>query len=146
MFFAPGHVFDGIEGIGSHFHILRSRARFRRYGGRQVSISCFALPDTFLTVPRASGPAFMFCIPGLVFGITEGVSSRFHVLRSRIRFRRYGGCGVPFSCFKRLNSVFDGTEAVQSRFPILFSRTRFQRYRECQVPLLCFACSDSFSV
>jgi hypothetical protein len=69
MFCAPGPVFDGTEGVGSCFHVLRSRNRFRRYlerkvrrahfwryAGRQVQFSCFALTDQFLTVPKASGP------------------------------------------------------------------------------------------
>jgi hypothetical protein len=37
MFCAPGLIFDGIEGVGSHFHILRSRTHFRRYRGRRFS-------------------------------------------------------------------------------------------------------------
>jgi hypothetical protein len=32
-----------------------------------------------LTVPRASGPVFIFCTLGLMFGGTKGVDSRFHV-------------------------------------------------------------------
>jgi hypothetical protein len=46
----------------------------------------------------------MFCAAGLVFGGTEGVGSRFHVLRSQTRFRRYRGRPVPFSCFARPDS------------------------------------------
>jgi hypothetical protein len=45
------------------------------------------------------GPVFIFCAPGHVFGGTEGVRSRFHVLRARTSFRRYRGRRVPFSCF-----------------------------------------------
>jgi hypothetical protein len=51
--FAPGHVFGGAEGVRSHFHVLRSRTRFRRYRGRRVPLSCFALPDSFSTESRA---------------------------------------------------------------------------------------------
>jgi hypothetical protein len=79
MFYAPGLVFGGIEGVRSCFHVFRSRTRF-------------------LPVPRASGPVLMFCPPGLIFGGTEGVASRFHVLRTQTRFRRYRGLRVPFSC------------------------------------------------
>jgi hypothetical protein len=65
MFCAPGLVFGGNEGVGSHFHVshfhvLRSRPRFRRYRGRQVPFSCFALPDSFSTVMRAWDPDLMF--------------------------------------------------------------------------------------
>jgi hypothetical protein len=81
MFFAPEHVFGGAECVGSHFHVLRGQVYFLRYRGRRVPFSCFMLPDSFLAVPSASGPVFMFCAPGLIFGGIEGIRSRFHVLR-----------------------------------------------------------------
>jgi hypothetical protein len=124
-FCAPGHIFGGAECVGSCFHILRARIRFRWYRRRRVPFSCFAIPDSFSAVPRASGPIFLrsrthfrrcqvrrvpfsrfacsdsflavpmasrpvfkFCAPGLVFGGTEGVGSRFQVLRSRTNFWR----------------------------------------------------------
>jgi transposase InsO family protein len=37
----------------------------------------------------------MFCAPGLVFGHTEGVWPRFHVLRGQTLFQRYRGRRVP---------------------------------------------------
>jgi hypothetical protein len=117
MFLAPGLVFDGTEGGGSRFHVLRARTRFRRYRGRRVPFSCFALPDSFPVVFSASGPVFLFCAPGLVFGGTEGVGSRFHVFRPRSHFRRYRGRPIPF---------FKGTEYVQSRFHVLRVQTRFR--------------------
>jgi hypothetical protein len=138
LFCVPGLVFDGTKGIRFRFHLFRSRTCFWRCGGRRVLFSCFALPYTFLAVPRASGPVFLFCTPGLVFGGTEGVGSHFFVLRSRTCFRRYGGCGVMFSCFACPNSfsavsrasspvfmfcapghVFGVTEGVRSRFHVL---------------------------
>jgi hypothetical protein len=88
----------------SRFHVLRSRTRFRRYGGRRLPFSCFALSDSFPTVPRASSPVFMFCAPVLIFGGIEGVGSRFHLLRSQTHFRRYRGRRLLFSCFARPNS------------------------------------------
>jgi hypothetical protein len=91
MFCSLGHVFGGAEVVGSRFHVLRSRTRFGRYQGRRVPFSCLALPDSFLTVPRASGPVFMFLALGLIYGGNDGVGSRFHVLRSRARFRLYRG-------------------------------------------------------
>jgi hypothetical protein len=89
MFCAPGPLFGDTGGVGSLFHVLRYQTHFRRCRGRRVPFSCFALLDSFLAVPRASGPDFMFCAPGSVLGGTEGVGSRFQVLRYRTRFQRY---------------------------------------------------------
>jgi hypothetical protein len=121
MFCAPGLIFGGLEGVRSLFHVLRARTRFRRY---RVPFSCFALPDSFSVVPRASAPVFMFCAPGLVSRGTEGVGSRFHVLRACTRFQHIEGVG--------------------SRFNVLRSRTRFRRYRGCPLPFSCFALPNSF--
>jgi hypothetical protein len=96
LFCAPGLIFDTTEGVGSCFHILPARTHVRRYRGRRVSFSCFALAESFSAVPCASGPVFIFCVPELIFDGTEGVGSRFHVLRSRTHFRRYRGRWVPF--------------------------------------------------
>jgi hypothetical protein len=161
MFCVSRLVFGGTVGVRSRFHFLRSRKRYRRRGGRQVPFSDFALPESFSAVPRVSGAVFMFCAPVLVFGGTDGVGSRFHVLRSRTRFRRCGGRRVPFSCFALPNSfsavsrasgavfmlcvpilVFDGTEGVGSRFHVLRSRTHFQRYRGRRFTFSCFACPN----
>jgi hypothetical protein len=103
MFCAPGLGVGSIEGVGSRFHVLRARPRFRRYRGRHVPFSCFARPDTFSAVPRASCPIFMFCVPGIDFGGAEGGVSRFDVLHARIRFRRYRERPLPFSSFARPN-------------------------------------------
>jgi hypothetical protein len=144
MFCAPGIAFGGTEGIGSLFHVLRPRNRFRRYRGLRVPFSCFAPPESFSAVPRASGPVFIFCAPGLIFDGNEGVGSRFHVLRSRTRFQRYRGRRDSFSCFARPDSFsavlrasgpvfifcapglfFGGTDGVASRFHVLRVRTCF---------------------
>jgi hypothetical protein len=82
MFCAPGLIFVGTKGVGSRFHLLRARPRFRRCRGRWVPFSCFGRLDSFSAVPRASGPVFMFGLPGLISYSTEGVRSRFQVLRS----------------------------------------------------------------
>jgi hypothetical protein len=164
MFCAPGLVFGGPEGVRSYFDVLRFRTHFRRYRGRPIPFLCFPLPDMFLAVMRASGPVFMFCAPGLIFGGTEGGGSRFHVLRYRTRFRRYRGRRVPFSSFALPDSfsaipralgpffmfcapglIFGGTEGVGSLFHVLRSRTRFRRYRGLRVLFSCFALPDSFS-
>jgi hypothetical protein len=162
--FAPGLGFDCTEGVSTRFHALRARTRFPWYRGRRVLFSCFTCPDSVSTVPKASAPVFMPYAPRLGFDGSEGVMSRFHVLRARTHFRRYRGRRVPFSCFARPDSistaprascpvfiffapglVFDGTEGVGSRFQILRARTRFQRYRGLRVPLSSFARPDSFS-
>jgi hypothetical protein len=147
MFGTPGLVFCGTERVGSRFQVLRSRTHFRRHRGRRDPFSCFALPDSFSAVPTSSGPVFMFCAPGLVFVGTEGVGSRFHVLRSRTLFRRYRGRRVLFSCFALPDTfstvptasghvfmfcapglVFGGTEGVRFLFHVLRSRTNFRLY------------------
>jgi hypothetical protein len=140
MFSTPRLIFDCTEGVGSRFHVLRARNRFRLYRGRRDPFSCFALPDSFSTVPRASGPVFMFCAHGLIFGGTEGVGSLFHVLRSRTRFRRCRVHPVPLSCFAlpeslsavvrasgpvfifcALGILIGGSEGVGSHFHVLAS-------------------------
>jgi hypothetical protein len=164
MFCASGIIFGGTEGVGCHFHVLRAQTRIRRYRWHRVPFSCFTRPNSFSAVSTASCPVFMFCAPELVFGGTEGVGSRFHVLRARTRFRRYRGRRLPFSCFARPNSfsavprasgsvfmfcapghVFEGSEVIGSRFHVLSSQTRFRRYRGRRVPFTCFACPNSFS-
>jgi hypothetical protein len=153
IFCVPELVFDGSEGVGSRFHVLRTQTHFRRYGGRRVPFSYFALPDSFSAVPRASGTVFMFCVSGLIFVVTEGIASRFHVLRARTHFRWYRGRRVAFSCLALLDPfskeprasdpvfmlcapglVFDGTESVRSRFQVLRARTHFRRYLGSRVP------------
>jgi hypothetical protein len=158
MFCVPGLVFGGTDGIGSHFHVLRALTHFPRNQGRRVPFSCFERPDSFSAAPRASGPVDKFCAPGLVFDGTEGVGSRFHVLRSRNHFRRYRGRQVPFSCFARPESfsavsrasgpvvmfcapglVFGGAGCVRSSFHVLRTRTGFRLFRGRQVSFSCFA-------
>jgi hypothetical protein len=164
MFCAPRLIFGGNVGVRSRFDVLRSRTRYRRCGGHRVPFLCFALPNSFSAVPRVSGLVCMFGVPVLVFSGTDGVGSRFHVLRSRTRFRRCGGRRVPFSCFALGNSfsavprasghiymfcvpvpIFSGSEGVGSFFHVLRPRTRFRQYRGRWVPFSCFALPDSFS-
>jgi hypothetical protein len=87
MFCMPELIFDGTEGIDTRFHVLRSLTRFSWYRWRRVSFSNFELPNSFSTVPSASGPIFMLFAPGLSFGGTEAVQYCFHVFRSRTYFR-----------------------------------------------------------
>jgi hypothetical protein len=138
IFCAPGPIFAGTAGVGSSFHVLRSRTYFRRYRGRQIQFSCFMLPDPFLTVPTTPCPVFMFCAPRLIFDGTEGVGSGFLILHPRTRFLRYRWRQVQLSCFTlsdplsvvlrasilvfifcALGRVFNGTKDVGSSFHIL---------------------------
>jgi hypothetical protein len=80
-------VFSGTEGVESCFHVLRSDS-FSAVPRASGSLFIFVLPDSFSAVLSALGLVFMFCAPGLHFGGTEGVRSRFHVFRSRTRLRR----------------------------------------------------------
>jgi hypothetical protein len=125
MFPTPGLVFCRTEGVISLLHVLRSRIRFQRYRGRPIPFSCFQLPDMFLAVPRASGPFFMFCALGLIFGCNEGVRSLF--------------------MFFVQGLIFGGTEGVGSLFHVLSAQTRFRRYRGRLVRFSYLARPDSFS-
>jgi hypothetical protein len=164
MFYAPGHVFVGNEGLESRIHVFRSQTRFPRYRGRRVSFSCFALLDSFSAVPRASVPNFMFGALEYNFGGTVGVGFLFHVLRCRTSFRRYRGRWVLLSYFALADSFsavprasgavfmfyapklfFGGTVGVESLFHVLRSRNRFRWYRRRLVPFSCFPLPASFS-
>jgi hypothetical protein len=164
MFFAPGHIFDGTEVVGSNFDVLHSRTLFRWYHEGLVLFSCFACPDSFSALPSTSGPVFLFCALRLVFGSSGGFGSRFNVSHPRTRFRRSRGRRVPFSCFMIPDTfsavpsasgpifmfcaprlVFGSTEGIRSRLHVLRSRTRFRRYQGRLIPFSCFALPDSFS-
>jgi len=123
-FSAPRYIFGGTEGVGYCFHVLRSRTHFRRYRVRRLPLSRFALTDTFSVVPSALGLVFTFCVPRLIFGRIEHVESRFHVLRSRTRFRRYRARWVPF--------------------PRFAPPPHFRRYRARRLPFDRFALPKSF--
>jgi hypothetical protein len=146
-FCAPVPVFDSSEGVGSSFHVLRSRTRFRQYQECRVQFSCSALPDPFLAIPRALSLVFIFCAPGLIFGGTKGARSSFNVLRSLTYFRWYRGRRVQFSCLALPNPfsavprassrvfmffapeiIFGRIEGVRSNFHVLRFQTRFRRY------------------
>jgi hypothetical protein len=144
MFCAPGLVFGDTEGVPSHFHVFRSQTCFRRSRGRRVSFSCFALRDMFSAVPRASGPVFMFCASGQVFGDTEGLGSRFDVLDADL-FSAEPKASAPIFMFCVPGLISRGTEGVGSRFQVLISQTHFHRYRGRRVPFSCLARQDSFS-
>jgi hypothetical protein len=120
MFYAPGLVFGGTEGVRSHSNT-----------------------ESFPAVPRAPYSIFFFCAQGLIFSGTEGVGSSFHVLRSRTRFRRNEGVWSHFHVL-RSRLVFGGTKGSGSRFHILRSRARSRRYGGRRVSISCIAQPDSF--
>jgi hypothetical protein len=157
MFCAPRLYFNSTEAVGARFHFLRYRNLFGCYRGRRVPFSCFALPDSFSTVLRASGLIFMFCDPEIFSGGAEGVGAHFQILRSPTSFRRYRGCRGSFSCFALPDSfwvvprapgpfflfyasklVSSGTKGVGNRFHILRSPTRFQQYQGRRGSISCF--------
>jgi hypothetical protein len=141
MFCAPGHDFGGAGGVEYRFHVLRSRTRFRRYRGRRVPFSCFARPDSFSAVPRASGLVFKFFAPGLLFIGTEGVRSYSCFALSDSFFAVPMASGPVFKiCAPGL--VFGGAECVGSHFHVFHARTHFRRYRGRRVPFSSFARPD----
>jgi hypothetical protein len=94
MFCVLGLIFGDPEGDGFRFHVLRVEtsfwryggrrvlfSRFRRYGGCRVPFSCYARPDSISAKTRVPCAVFMLYALGVVFGGTDGVGSRFHVLR-----------------------------------------------------------------
>jgi hypothetical protein len=165
MFFAHRLIFSGTEGVRSRFPVFRSRTCFWRCGGRRVPFSCFALLDTFSTIPRALGPVFMFSTSTLVFVGTEDVGSRFHIFSFPDSFLvvQMKTTPVHFSCFALPDMfsavpsasgpvfmccapvlVFGGTKGVKSRFHVLRGRTHFRRYRGHPILFSCFPLPDMF--
>jgi hypothetical protein len=138
LLYAPRLVFGGSEGVGSSFHVLRPRTRFRRFRPNRVPFSCFLRPNSFSAVSTVSCPVFMFCAPGLVFGDSEGVGSRFLVVRSRNHFRRYRGRRLPFSCFARPNSFSAVYNGVRSRFHLLRTPDSFSAVPTASCPVFMF--------
>jgi hypothetical protein len=138
MFCAPRRVFGDVDCVRSRFHVLYARTHFRRYRGHRVPLSCLVLRYSFSTVPSASGPVFMFCAPGIIFGGTEGVRSRFHVLCSQTRFRRCRVRRVPFSCFARPESFSAVSSALGPVFMFCAPRLIFDSTRaSCPVFMIC---------
>jgi hypothetical protein len=102
MFCTPRHIFDGAKGVGSNFRVLRSRTRFRRFRGRPIPFTCFASCTHFRRLQRRPVPFLCFALSNTFFGGSEGVGSRFQVLRSRTRFIGMEGVG---SCVHILRSL-----------------------------------------
>jgi hypothetical protein len=164
MLCPPGLVFGGNEGVGSSFHVLRSRASFGALSRASSPVFMFCAPRLIFDGAEGAVSRFMFCAPELVFGGNEGAGSRLHFLCSRAHFRRSRGHQVQFSCFVLPTSfgavprasghdfmfyvpglVFGGIDSVGSHFHVLLSRTHFGRYRGRRVQFPCFALPESFS-
>jgi hypothetical protein len=115
IFSTNGLIFGG-KGVRSRFHLFHSRTCFLSNRGCRLPFSYFAFPDSFSAVPRASSLVFIFCAPGIIFGETEVVGSPFHVLSPRIRFRRYRGRQLSFSCSARPDSFSAGWRVLSPVF------------------------------
>jgi hypothetical protein len=140
MFCAPRLIFNITEGVRSIFHVLRSQTHLRWYRGCHVHLLCFALSDSFLTLPRALSPVFIFCTPGLIFGGTEGNESLINILRYRLISGGTEALGQLFM-FCAPGLVFSYIECVWFTFHVLHSRARLRRYRGCWFPFSCITLS-----
>jgi hypothetical protein len=127
MICAPGLIFIGTKGLEYRIQVFRSRTHFRRYRGRRVSFSCFALPDSFSAVPRVSGPVFIFGALGLVLGGSEGVGSSCQVLRSLTHFWLYREREVPFSCLAHVDSF---SAVLRASSPVFMFRAPEQIFND----------------
>jgi hypothetical protein len=105
MFCAPGLIFGSTEGVGSRFHLLHSRTPFRQYRGRHVSFSCFALPDSFSTAPRAPSPVFMFCAPNSFLAVPRASDLIFMFCAPGFVFSDIEGSGSSFALLDSFSSV-----------------------------------------
>jgi hypothetical protein len=143
MFCAPGLVFGDTRGVRSHFHVLRVQTRFRRYQGR-VLFSWFALPNSFSTVPMASGPLFMFCAPGLVSAVPWASGPVFTFFASGLVFDDTGASSLVFF-FCAPGLIFGRSRGVGSCFHVWRYRTHIWRNRGSRDPCSCFARPESFS-
>jgi hypothetical protein len=144
MFCAPGLIFGSSQGVESRFPILRSRTHFRRYRGRLVPFSCFACPDSFSAVRRASRTVFLFCAPEIVFAVLWVSGTIFLFCAPRIVFAVPRASG-PVFMFCAHFIVLGGTEGVGSRFHVLRYRNRFWRCLGPRAPFPCFAVPGTFS-
>jgi hypothetical protein len=70
---------------------------------------------------RASAPVFIFCALEHVSRGTDGVGSRFFVLRSRTHFRQVTMASGLVLMFYAPGLVFGGSVSIGSRFHVLHS-------------------------
>jgi hypothetical protein len=156
MFCASGPMIDRTEGVGSCFHVSRSRTRFRWYRGCRASFHVLRSLLIFGGTKGTIVSCFYILHYILVLDGIEGVGYCFLDLRSQNRLRRCHRRRVPFSFFCALRPrpvflscafglVFGGTKGVGSSFLILRIKTRVRRYRGRSIQFLCFAPPDPFS-
>jgi hypothetical protein len=131
-------------GIGSLFHVLRSRTRFRRYRGRRVPYSCFALPDSFRWYRGRRVPFSRFLIPDS-FSTVPGRQAPYSSFARPDSFSAVPGASGPVFMFCAPGLIFGGTGGVGSRVLVLRARTHFRRFRGRRVPFFYFAPPYSFS-
>jgi hypothetical protein len=123
MFCASVLIFSGTDDAQSSFHVLPPGLIFGGTKDIGVSFLCFAIPDSFWAVPRASGSVFIFCAFGLIFDSTDGARFSFMFCASGL--------------------IFDGIEGAGSQFYFLRSRTHFGRYQGHQSRFLICALLNS---
>jgi hypothetical protein len=130
----------------------------------RVQCSCFAHPDSFWALPRASGPIFTFCVirlilggprasvqfscfcaPGLIFGGIEGVGPSFHILLHDSLSAILRASHLVFIFFTT-RLVLGDTDGVMSNFHVMRYRTHFGRYRGRRHQFSCFLLPKSFSM
>jgi hypothetical protein len=133
MFYALRPVLDGTEGTWSYFHMLCLQTHFRRYRGRRVPFSYFALLDPIWAVPRTSVPVFMFCASVLIFSGTDDAQSSFHVLPPGLIFGGTKDIGVSFLCFAIPDSFWavpraSGSVFIFCAFGLIFDSTDGARF------------------
>jgi hypothetical protein len=126
MFCASGLIFGGTEGIVSRINVLGARTHFRRLRGRRVPFSCFALPDSFSAVARATRPVLFFARPDSFSTVLRATRHVFIFCAPGLVFGRTSTSG-PIFMFCAPGLFFEGNEAVRSHFHVLRARSRFRR-------------------
>jgi hypothetical protein len=162
MFYAPGLIFGGTEGVKSNFLFCAPRLVF---GGTKTVRSHFIFyaPKLVFGCTVGADTTFMFCAQGPILGSTKGVGSNFHISRYRTHFRQYRGRQLQFSfralpdSFSAVPRVpgpifmfcapgvfFSSTEGALSSFYVLRSRTHCRQYHEHRVQFSCFSLQIHF--
>jgi hypothetical protein len=125
------------EGVGSSFHVLRSRTHFQRYQVCRVPVSYFALPDLFWAISRAPGLVFIYCAFRPILTDTEGVGSSFLVLGYQTRFRWYRELRVQFSGFAPPDP-FSAVLGAPGLFSCFVLPNSFPTVPRASDPVFCF--------
>jgi hypothetical protein len=91
------------------------------------------------------GTVFLFCVSELVFSVTEGAGSRFHVFPLPDSLSAVLRASCPVFIFCAPGRVLGVTEGVGPRFRVLRFLTRFWQFQGRRVPFSCFARPHSLS-